>query len=159
MICQQYRKRHPEFSKRPLPKEVWDTPEWYAWKKHCFSCRECTDWTLAEAVAQRGFDVGDFPCVHLAHQVTQSCPDHEDLRDCPDVFVVYEPRFDEYLFRRGNAPLGVILFCPWCGAKLPKSKRYLWFETLEALGFDNPVLQDIPEKFLSAAWHRELHKG
>lgn len=38
--------------------------------------------------------------------------------------------------------------------KLPESKRERWFEELEALGFNEPSEQDIPQRFLSDAWWR-----
>lgn len=41
-----------------------------------------------------------------------------------------------------------------CGAKLPESKRDLWFDTLENLGFDDPIEQEIPEEFKTNKWYR-----
>lgn len=125
--CEEYRSRYPSFAKLPLGREVWDTPEWEAWMAHRHSCLACADWSLAKQVIERGFAVADFPCVHIAHQVTHQCEQHGDLAECPDVLVVYLPRFDEYVIRTGDAPLGVIRFCPWCGERLPESKRDRWF--------------------------------
>ena len=47
-----------------------------------------------------------------------------------------------------------IAFCPWCGAKLPESLRERWFAELQALGFDDPSEQDIPERYRGDAWYR-----
>lgn len=49
----------------------------------------------------------------------------------------------------------LIAFCPWCGSKLPKSKRDLWFRKLEALGFSDPWSRKVPKKFQSEAWFSE----
>ena len=49
-----------------------------------------------------------------------------------------------------------INFCPFCGTKLPESKRDLWFDTLESMGFDDPITQDIPHSFKSNAWHQQV---
>lgn len=54
-------------------------------------------------------------------------------QDNPDVVVKYNPIFDEYgipVYEGGSSVI-VIQYCPWCGTKLPASKRDLWFETLE----------------------------
>ncbi|YCA17088.1 hypothetical protein M1D72_05965 [Vibrio sp. AK197] len=48
----------------------------------------------------------------------------------------------------------MINYCPWCGVKLPESKRDLWFDTLEKLGFDDPTEQDIPEEFNTGKWYQ-----
>lgn len=50
----------------------------------------------------------------------------------------------------------VIEFCPWCGRKLPESKEKLWYQTLHSLGFMDPGNEEIPEKFNSDEWWREL---
>src|SRR5262245_58504952 len=122
MNCEAYRANYERFAKLPLPREVWDTPEWSAWINHFQQCRECSDWTLAQRVTLRGHNPQTFPCVHIANQLTQTCPQHPDPNDCPDIILVYEPRFDEYAIsgRGREPPLSTIRFCPWCGIKLPE---------------------------------------
>ena len=46
-------------------------------------------------------------------------------------------------------------FCPWCGKRLPKSKRDLWYLTLDELGYSDPGEQDIPDDFNSDRWWRD----
>jgi len=43
-------------------------------------------------------------------------------------------------------------YCPWCGNRLPESKRTEWFERLEALKID-PLGEEIPHDFQSDAWY------
>jgi hypothetical protein len=69
--------------------------------------------------------------------------------------ISYSEVLDEYGIRMNEDECSIILIecCPWCGAKLPKSKRMEWFEKLEELGFDNPFDCDsIPEEYNSAKW-------
>lgn len=47
-----------------------------------------------------------------------------------------------------------IQFCPFCGTKLPQSRREEWFSKLEGLGVD-PWRGQIPEEFRSDAWWRK----
>ena len=64
--------------------------------------------------------------------------------------VSYDDRFDEYWLPAGSARQ-CLFYCPWCGEKLPDSKRDKWFGALEARGLD-PRSDEIPEDFRSAVW-------
>ena len=96
-------------------------------------------------------------CNEMEKAIEFDCEQHSDGYECPNTMISYIPKFDEYgiiIHDGGTASTG-IAYCPWCGTKLPTSKRDLWFDTLEALGFDDPSEQDIPEKFLGSNWHRD----
>jgi hypothetical protein len=56
----------------------------------------------------------------------------------PDVLIQYSPKFEEYgiIVHDGGESYVVFQFCPWCGTRLPESKRDLWFDTLQGLGLD-----------------------
>jgi hypothetical protein len=56
----------------------------------------------------------------------------------------------------GGSSFIEISFCPWCGAKLPESKRERWFNELEAKGVDleNPDVK-IPERYLDDRWWKK----
>lgn len=99
-------------------------------------------------------------CKEMKRQLEMSCDLHGDPFECADHLVLYNARFDEYgiIIHDGGNSYSVIQFCPWCGKKLPKSKRDLWFETLGTLGFDNPVIQKIPVEFETDEWYRRQRK-
>ena len=69
--------------------------------------------------------------------------------------VYYSEKFGEYgivMPEDGNSYM-LIHFCPWCGKRLPASKREEWFHALEKLGFEAPLgRDDIPEAYKSGAW-------
>lgn len=72
----------------------------------------------------------------------------------PNKIIKYSDKFDEYgiiIHDGGNSSI-IINYCPWCGKKLPESKRDKWFDELEKLGFINPLEEDIPEEFKSNLW-------
>ena len=85
-----------------------------------------------------------------------SCDQHDNECSCPDVLISYNEIFDEYglIIKDGGSSVSTIDYCPFCGTKLPESKRDLWFNTLEVLGFDDPGDQTIPEDFRSDKWYR-----
>lgn len=92
------------------------------------------------------------------------CTDQDwvaDNGDKEDKIIYYVSRFDEYGIpvRDGEEAVSSsyigIDFCPWCGRKLPDSKRDDWFETLEKLGYDEPMEQEIPKEFESSEWYEK----
>ena len=52
----------------------------------------------------------------------------------------------------GGSSVINIRFCPWCGSRLPDSRRDEWFDRVEELGVD-PWGYDVPEEYMSDAWY------
>lgn len=94
-------------------------------------------------------------CQRMAEAVNYNCEQHSSPFNCPDHLIYYSDKFDEYgiIVHDGGMSYVLIHHCPWCGTKLPASKRDLWFEEIEALGFDDPLTQDIPEKYQTDKWY------
>jgi hypothetical protein len=98
---------------------------------------------------------GPHCCADMNLALKNICEEHAgDPFACPDMLVAYSHTFDEYglIVHDGGASTVAISHCPWCGSALPASQRDRWFEELAALGFDDPLAQDIPEQYRSAAW-------
>lgn len=98
-------------------------------------------------------------CTQMANVCQLNCDQHNDAFECPDVLISYNEKFDEYgiIIRDGGSALSMIYYCPYCGAKLPSSKRDLWFSTLEKMGFYDPVDQSIPDEYKSSEWYKEFN--
>ena len=71
-----------------------------------------------------------------------------------DDIICYAPEFDEYgiVVHDSGKSYIKIDYCPWCGQKLPESKKNLWFDELERLGIENPLEEELPEIFKSSVW-------
>jgi hypothetical protein len=95
-------------------------------------------------------------CEQMTYHANYHCSLHQHPFDCPDKLVSYTPKYDEYglIVHDGGSSSIMIRYCPWCGIKLPPSRRDQWFDTLEALGFEDPWSQDIPQEFLTDAWYK-----
>lgn len=96
-------------------------------------------------------------CEDMNRHTGRTCDEHENPFECPDYVISYSAVFDEYglIIHDGGSSKYTISFCPFCGAKLPESKRERWFDELEKLGFDEPIGADnLPEKYKSDAWYR-----
>ena len=97
-------------------------------------------------------------CDVMGGQLGYECDQHADLRDCSDVVVIYYPHTDEFVtpIRDGGSSSLAIQYCPWCGKQLPNSKRDLWSDTLNSLGFDSLISDDVPAAYHTDAWWRNL---
>lgn len=102
-----------------------------------------------------GVPVSKHCCKDMDRHTGKMCDEHDNPYECPDYVICYSEVFDEYglIIHDGGPSSYDIGFCPFCGSKLPESKRDQWFDELEELGFDSPLFDDeIPEKYKSRAW-------
>ena len=88
MNCDQYRKLYQQYSASGLSREIWETQQFGDWVDHFHTCQSCSDWDLGKRMETINHKVSDFPCVHVAYQVTQKCEKHSDPKDCPDILIV-----------------------------------------------------------------------
>ena len=97
-----------------------------------------------------------FCCESMEYYCGLAAGNAEDFR-LSDAIMLYIDKFDEYGIpvHDGGESYIDIRYCPWCGKKLPDSRRRAWFEQLEKLGFDSPSEEEIPEKYRTDAWYRE----
>ena len=84
----------------------------------------------------------------------QFCCDEMKINITELETIHYNEVFDEYgIAIPDDSSFMLLTYCPWCGKKMPDSKRYEWFEKLEKLGFDCPLFDDnIPPEFKTAEW-------
>jgi hypothetical protein len=64
-------------------------------------------------------------CGEMEENLKFGCTQHKDRFECPDSLVSYSADLDEYglIIHDGSSSSVFIKYCPWCGAKLPESKR------------------------------------
>ena len=92
-------------------------------------------------------------CTEMQAALVNDCDQHADPFACPDMVLCYSPQFDEYglIIHDGGPSYLTITHCPFCGARLPGSRRDAWFDALEAKGLE-PMSDAIPDAFKSARW-------
>ncbi|HEY8937015.1 MAG TPA: hypothetical protein VIM65_17430 [Cyclobacteriaceae bacterium] len=75
--------------------------------------------------------------------------------DNVDALIIYIRKFNEYGLKilDGGTSSIKIDFCPWCGERLPESKRDMWFDELEKLGINDPWSEPIPDKYQTDEWY------
>ena len=64
-------------------------------------------------------------CEKMQFELNQKCDEHSDPFDCAEALIYYSKRHYEYgiIIHDGGSSYSVIKYCPWCGVKLPESKR------------------------------------
>jgi hypothetical protein len=95
-------------------------------------------------------------CQRMQQATNCTCTDHPVSHGCPDCLISYNAKFDEYgiIIHDGGSSVLTIEFCPWCGSKLPNSRRDEWFDDLEKIGITDPCEQTMPTEFLTDEWWR-----
>ncbi len=106
-----------------------------------------------------------FCCKKMECHVFLKCEnivlDDGDKEDKP---IWYYSKFDEYGIPHSDLVGGfisgyiTITHCPWCGAKLPESRRDEWFDRLRAMGI-NPLSGDcVPDEYMTSEWYEKTGK-
>ena len=95
-------------------------------------------------------------CDRMKEELERTCAHGHAPSECPDVLIAYVAKFDEFGIRvhDGGSSIVSIAFCPWCGTRLPESKRDRWFDELERRGID-PHEHEVPTEFRSDAWYAQ----
>ena len=82
----------------------------------------------------------------------------ENLAD-PTVPLGYNNVFDEYyLIRSGGESWQLIYFCPFCGERLPQSRRDQFFDEIDRLGINYELGEDmnkLPTRYRTDEWWRD----
>ncbi len=64
-------------------------------------------------------------CEEMTRHVNHRCEMHPSIFDCADNLIYYSGESDRYgiIIHDGGSSFSVIIYCPWCGTKLPESTR------------------------------------
>ena len=90
------------------------------------------------------------------------CCDKMSYYAAKDRELEYDPQFRSYYLLLKNGAYGThqeILYCPWCGTKLPKDLDGVWSETLKReYGIKDPIFDDadkVPPEFRTDEWWKK----
>ncbi len=162
MDCKEYKRLYSEiYGVRGISQEESVSDKFIDWSEHSHECNSCSDWSTANAIRENGFNPDQYPCVHIGAHLAQTCDEHPDPHDCTRTLLGHSPKFDEYYIydRNMESPASyTINYCPWCGVKLPESKKNRWFRELEELGFEDALFdENIPEEYKTDRLYKGFH--
>ncbi|WP_407074853.1 DUF6980 family protein [Roseateles sp.] len=92
-------------------------------------------------------------CAEMSEQANMAFPEAKSpLQGSTDKRIYWSPVFDEYgLICQPSSEILQIHHCPFCGSRLPESRRDMWFEKLEKEGW-RTWGDPIPIELLSHDW-------
>jgi len=115
-----YKILHKKYSVLPLPREVWDTPEYEAYMDAFHNNKECKIWELKQRVKKAGINYKNYCCIDMAYRLI------EDIKAKRSENINYDCVITHYKkgktfgipIHDGGSSFIEIKYCPWCGKKL-----------------------------------------
>jgi len=85
------------------------------------------------------------------------CEELSFILDEDRTAIGYYEQYREYqLHIRNSDAVYNLIFCPWCGKKLPESLRGAFFDLIETeLGMDDYDPDKLPEEFKTDEWWKK----
>ncbi len=115
MNLNKFKKLHEKYKKLPLPKEVWDTPEYEDYSNAIHDDYECGQYYLEAQLKDKGVSHTDYCCLQMAHKIF-----FPDDRDDVDQIVIFSKSQKTYGIpvHDGGTSFITIDYCPWCGSNI-----------------------------------------
>ena len=115
-----YKKLHKIYSKLPLPKEIWDTPEHEEYMQAFHNDKKCQEWELIQRTKKAGINYKNYCCIMMANYLI------EDKKSKGKEEINYDSVMTHYKkggvfgipIHDGGSSFIKINYCPWCGTKL-----------------------------------------
>ncbi|MDQ0878907.1 hypothetical protein QFZ77_007566 [Paenibacillus sp. V4I3] len=155
MDCKTYKTNYEKYQP-PLKQAVWQTKEYEEHVEHFHQCTQCSEWVMEQTAFHKGIDASKYCCVEMAYHLSAGIG--VDPYQDADVIIIHYKKYDEYgiPIKDGGTSFISISNCPWCGTLLPSSKRDLWWDTLQRLGYEETSEQEIPKEFETDEWWLKL---
>jgi hypothetical protein len=94
-------------------------------------------------------------CQALKDAVEFRCTQHPAVADCSEYVLGFDGKFDEYGIWIHDGEAGAahsviaIGYCPFCGLRLPQSRRNSWFDRLDELKLEP---EEAPDSMRRYGW-------
>jgi len=120
MELSKYKKLHKIYSKLPLPKKVWDTPEYKAYQQAFHDDKQCQTWELIQRTKEAGINYKKFCCIDMAYHLIEDIQAKKLPEINYDCVITYAKSQKSYglPIHDGGSSFIRIKYCPWCGTKL-----------------------------------------
>jgi len=107
-----------KYSKLPLPRNVWDTPEYEEYMDAFHNIKDCNEWELKRRIKKAGIDYKKYCCVDMAYYLIEDKKSKNQKEVNYDSIITQRRQdFGIPIHDGGNSYIE-INFCPWCGRKL-----------------------------------------
>ena len=120
MILSEFKRLNKRFSKHPLPKSIWDTPEYEEYLEAFHNDKECQEWELKRQVKVAGIDYKKYCCINMAyHLIEDKISKGKEKINYDSVMTHYKKgKAFGIPIHDGGSSFIKINYCPWCGKEL-----------------------------------------
>ena len=120
MKLKKFKKLSKTYSKLPLPREVWDTPQHEAYLEAFHNGKTCQEWELKRRIKKAGINHKKYCCVNMAYYLIEDkiSKDNEEINY--NSVITHTSKRKEFgiPIHDGGSSYIQIAYCPWCGKKL-----------------------------------------
>lgn len=102
------------YSKLPLAREVWDTPEYKEYMEAFHNNKQCQDWELKRRIKSAGINYKNYCCTYMAYYLIEDKGKKEINYDCVITHDKKRKAFGLPIHDGGSSYIKID-YCPWCG--------------------------------------------
>jgi len=106
------------YSKLPLEKEIWDTPEFDEYMEAFHGDKDCQDWELKRRIKKAGLDYKKYCCIDMAYYLIEDKKSRNQKEINYDTVITQRRKEFGIPIHDGGSSFIKIIFCPWCGREL-----------------------------------------
>jgi hypothetical protein len=115
-----FKQEYKKFSKLPLPKEIWNTPEYELYINALHENKKCTLWYKKQKIKEAGLNIEKHCCLDMAYHLIE---DSTSISESPinyDSVITHKTKSGDYglPIHDGGSSYIKIKYCPWCAKKL-----------------------------------------
>ncbi len=106
------------YSKLPLSKNVWDTPEYKEYMDALDNDSDCREWDLKRKITEAGINYKKYCCIYMAYYLIEDKkPKNLDEINYDSIITETRKKYGIPIHDGGSSYIR-INFCPWCGREL-----------------------------------------
>ena len=122
MELSRYKQLYKKYSKLPLPREIWDTPEHREYMKAFHNDQQCQEWELKQRIKKAGIDYKKYCCISMAYYLIEDKESKKNGEINYDSVITHHKKEKTFgiPIHDGGSSYIKIKFCPWCGKQLNK---------------------------------------
>jgi len=120
MDLTRFKKLSKIYSKLPLAREIWETPEYEEYMKAFHNDKDCQELELKRRIKEARIDYKKYCCVDMAYHLIEDKISKNKKEINYDSIITHSLKGKEFgipIHDGGNSYIQ-INFCPWCGKKL-----------------------------------------
>jgi|SRR5687768_16912282 len=120
MNLARFKELNKKFSKLPLSREVWDTPEYEEYMEAFHNDKQCQEWELKRRIKAAGINYKNYCCNDMAYHLIEDKVSKGKDEINYDCVITHDKKGKTFglPIHDGGSSYIKISHCPWCGKQL-----------------------------------------